>query len=509
MKTFRNLIMLLGCWLVAYGALAQAPPILTVVLVDQNSQPVSGRQVNVWTDSSAGVFFTDQGLTNPNGVFESNLISANLSSPTLFYMSTAGCNGAWLWDTLTMAPGQSRSITLTTCTSGGGGNCGAGFQSVPDSSGGPFSFSFFSSASGQAPYAYRWDFGDGDSSSQANPSHSYAQQGAYKVCLIITDANGCMASFCDSVGGGGSAPQRGSISGFAMLSGGQVSNDDRMVYLIGSYVDSINGGTVLYAIDSLTIVAPDSGYFQFSNLPYGTYYIKTALLPSAPNFAAHLPTYYNSELRWAQATAIVLSASNPNPFISYNLVAGNNPGGPGFIGGNVTQGANKMAGTGDPVANIPVMLVGHTNGVKAYTMTDASGNFSLNNLPLGTYTVMADMINRFTNDLTITLTAAAPSANGLSIEVNAQPTGIADQPTPITADALFPNPATSTASLSLSLQAATRVEVRILNLAGQTVATQTQDLPVGSSTLTLDVQALPAGLYLVQVGGSTLKLVKN
>lgn len=43
---------------------------------------------------------------------------------------------------------------------------------------------------------WNWDFGDGNGSTQQNPVHAYAQEGAYRVCLTATDANGCAATIC-------------------------------------------------------------------------------------------------------------------------------------------------------------------------------------------------------------------------------------------------------------------------------------------------------------------------
>lgn len=40
-----------------------------------------------------------------------------------------------------------------------------------------------------------WDFGDGNTSGQQSPTHSYASTGVYSVSLLVTDVNGCTASF--------------------------------------------------------------------------------------------------------------------------------------------------------------------------------------------------------------------------------------------------------------------------------------------------------------------------
>ncbi len=62
----------------------------------------------------------------------------------------------------------------------------------------------FFAGSNHSGTTYAWNFGDGDSSTQRNPLHTFAQAGAYQVCLTVTrtDAGGsvlCTASWCDSI----------------------------------------------------------------------------------------------------------------------------------------------------------------------------------------------------------------------------------------------------------------------------------------------------------------------
>jgi PKD repeat protein len=42
--------------------------------------------------------------------------------------------------------------------------------------------------------SYLWDFGDGTTSTEANPVHTYAQDGFYIITLTITGADGCVAT---------------------------------------------------------------------------------------------------------------------------------------------------------------------------------------------------------------------------------------------------------------------------------------------------------------------------
>lgn len=56
----------------------------------------------------------------------------------------------------------------------------------------------FTDQSYGSPSMMVWDFGDGDTSHTANPTHTYAQDGTYQVCLTITNKCGD-STFCDSV----------------------------------------------------------------------------------------------------------------------------------------------------------------------------------------------------------------------------------------------------------------------------------------------------------------------
>lgn len=55
------------------------------------------------------------------------------------------------------------------------------------------------SASGAGETMWVWKFGDGQTEFNTNPSHTYAQPGSYKVCLIAKTLSGCIDSLCYEV----------------------------------------------------------------------------------------------------------------------------------------------------------------------------------------------------------------------------------------------------------------------------------------------------------------------
>lgn len=59
-----------------------------------------------------------------------------------------------------------------------------------------YTFTDLSSGTG---LTYSWTFGDGNTSTLQNPTHTYATDGNYTICLGITDINNCTSNSCDSV----------------------------------------------------------------------------------------------------------------------------------------------------------------------------------------------------------------------------------------------------------------------------------------------------------------------
>jgi gliding motility-associated-like protein len=51
----------------------------------------------------------------------------------------------------------------------------------------------------QNAVSYRWDFGDGNFSTETNPTHTYAREGEFVVCLNAAKEFGCEDSICKPV----------------------------------------------------------------------------------------------------------------------------------------------------------------------------------------------------------------------------------------------------------------------------------------------------------------------
>lgn len=92
--------------------------------------------------------------------------------------------------------------TTTYCTTVtvGASNCQANFYAYNDTVNDIVYLVDLSYSNNSQAVTYSWDFGDGNTSGLQYPSHTYASNGIYLVCLTIADNNGCTSTFCDSIG---------------------------------------------------------------------------------------------------------------------------------------------------------------------------------------------------------------------------------------------------------------------------------------------------------------------
>jgi hypothetical protein len=229
-----------------------------------------------------------------------------------------------------------------------------------------------------------------------------------------------------------------------------------------------------------------------------------------------LPTYSEHELFWYLADVISLS-SNINRNI--HLIEGNNPGGPGFVGGLVSEGANKTSGPGDPVEGVQIMLLTMNDEPVQYVYTNASGQFSFEGVAYGTYKVYGEVLNLNTIPAIVTISAPEPSVDNIGLLVTSSEvtTGVYE-PAVINESAvgeLFPNPTNGDAAVNISLSTDARVAIRMFDIAGRQVYADILNFSAGVQQINLPVSALNAGIYNLTLSDEksntmvTRKLVKT
>jgi PKD repeat protein len=395
-----------------------------------------------------------------------------------------------------------------------GPSCSADFSVMSGQQPGEFIFTNQSQGlPGQATNTYSWGFGDNTVSNQTSPTHTYAASGVYQVCLYMTSSSMgqvCTDTFCLPLGVQ-IAPVGASIMGSVWLGNSRLPGDSSLVYLIE--LDSVAG--TLTAIDSTGAFISGMGMasYTFSNLNPGSYRTKTALLPGNPNYANYLPTYHDSVLQWNNAQVISLGA-NTQATADIYLKAGNNPGGPGFIGGLISQGANKQEG--DPLENISVLLFDSNDEPVTHALTNANGEYSFSNLAYGTYRIHVEVLNRISTDQFVTISAASSAASNINFAVSSTTVDVTTSLQDLGFGKLlqvFPNPVSEQLQVQVKLDKATELHLAVMDMLGRRYLQQSQQLTAGEQQLKLDFSRLPKGIYMLslQADGQTVsqKVIKQ
>ncbi|TNF28118.1 MAG: T9SS type A sorting domain-containing protein, partial [Bacteroidetes bacterium] len=382
----------------------------------------------------------------------------------------------------------------------GGGGCNAAFSTSGPN---PTGFSFLAQVQDPELY-YGWSVDNQFITGGAGDFQlalSGLSNGVHTICLTVIDSLSlCSDQQCQTITVGGNNCY-GYISGQLYAGSNNQPLDEGVVYLI-TYDANTNQ---LTAVDSMVV---DSGnYYFFGPLACGDYLIKAAAYPGSQYYSNYIPTYFGNSPFWGFAQTIALAQVNTQVTADVYLIASNNPGGPGFIGGNVTQGANKMD-EGDPIANMQVMLFDAAGNAIGYTYTDENGAFGFSELAYGSYQVYVEVLGVQTEAAFVTIGPENPSVEDLQIIATETliTTGINEVNLERAVGQVYPNPIADEASIDFSLEWAVKADLSIRDLSGRTFLTETIAVPTGVNTVRLNTSVLKSGYYLLQIQDAAGKL---
>lgn len=370
------------------------------------------------------------------------------------------------------------------------GACNAGF-----SNSGPTPIGYTFSANVQNPNInYYWEIDGVPSGTGYEAFAPGLSNGVHIICLSVIDSlNNCSDTECLTITVG-SNNCYGYISGQLYAGSNNQPLDEGVVYLITYDVNT----NQLTAVDSM--VVDSDNYYFFGPLACGDYLVKAAAYPGSQYYSNHIPTYYGTSPFWGFAQTVTLGQINTQVTADIFLIAANNPGGPGFIGGDVSQGANKMD-PGDPLADMQVMLFDMSGNAIAYTYTDANGEFGFSNLAYGSYQVYVEQLGVQTIPAYVTIGPNEPSVEDVHILASETliTTGIVEFDFDGAISEVYPNPVGENATISFNLETEVMVNINILDLAGRTVSTATRSVSSGENQVRFGVDGLTDGYYFLNI----------
>ncbi len=268
---------------------------------------------------------------------------------------------------------------------------------------------------------------------------------------------------------------------------GVVPVDHALAYLFDStlsVVDSCN-------VDSL-------GFYNFYQKPAGNYKVQSVLKPNSSFLGQYTPTYYPNKSFWNTADTIKLFSNQWAKDIHMHQV-GTIPQGAGSIGGTVTTGQKTM------LAAFEVLLLDTAFNTLTCKYTDQNGYFSFDNLAFGKYVVYPEVPGKVTTPLSVTLSSTHPNNKDINYIVSATTVmlSIKDiQNNTAKLCKVYPNPVNN--QLTIEINSNTKENYVIEDLLGRVVYSSY----VYRKT-TLDVSALPKGIYLFKLTTDKGNVIKK
>ncbi|MBK8493330.1 MAG: carboxypeptidase regulatory-like domain-containing protein [Saprospirales bacterium] len=399
------------------------------------------------------------------------------------------------------APGQ-YCVTVTDATGcvseacywyqGGGGDSLCSVFIIPQQIPGTITYNLSAIADGEAPFIYSWSTG------QIAQDIIISSSGTY--CVTVVDATGCESSECITIQIQG---QNYQISGY--VSGDSIGQPGNLVGKVYLIQYEPNAGT-LTAVDSVDFATTPAlgGFYSFGNVAPGNYLVKAFLTPGSSGYENFLPTYHFSHLYWDEADQVIVP--NNGQYYHISLIPGANPGGPGFIGGLVSDGANiwgggneERGGEGDPMPNVSILLLDDQEAPVTHTLTHSDGKFGFENLAWGTYKVVVEIPGLEQGVKWVTIGPDNPAAN-ISFSVGETGIVLAVKEIAEQVESLaYPNPVKDQLSLYFFLEQPVQGQLTLTTLDGRLEVVQPLDLQGGGQIIPVAVQHLPAGIYILQV----------
>lgn len=376
--------------------------------------------------------------------------------------------------------------------------CAAYFSSSVDSIlciNPPCPVSFYSYAAGTPPFTYYWTFSDGSTDTVENPLHTFVQSNGWDyACLEITDATGCMSSFCDYVynsGGGTNVNCQASFGGYFY----DVNGTPGEVFF-SDYSWGANNQVISWSWDfgdgTTSSLQNPSHVFPVT----GNYTICLSISDAGGCSSSYCETWYIDTAWW-----------------------GNNPWG----GNGSTCDAQFFAMQDSSVSGM-VYLVDLSYGNNLYyTWTFVSSDGTINQTISTQYPfINFTQFGCFGVCLTVTDTLGncqdsfcdsvcvdslgnlSKATNwGLTVIPTALPSSLFLSSGPVDSEIssveIFPNPANSDLNLMISLSEPENVRIELVDFAGRIVSSEDVWFNESHSNHKMDLNRFSDGVYFVKV----------
>jgi len=256
-----------------------------------------------------------------------------------------------------------------------------------------------------------------------------------------------------------------------------------------------------------TVETDANGHYTVSNLEPGTYVV----FATAGEKSIFVPGWYVSgdfaSNEWKNATQITIGEDTKIDGVVIKLKQVQGKRGKGRVRGVVfgrggeikVGGVSPQASTG--IVGALVVAKDDKGNVVDYMISENDGAYVLDELGIGTMTIIADRLDYNAATTTLAVDDAKNSDHQATLELLKTVTSVEMPTITVASFNVYPNPASTEATIQFPATTGT-ASVSILTMTGIAVVTQSVDVQEGLTTAVLNTTSLTSGRYLVQVSNN-------
>jgi hypothetical protein len=269
-----------------------------------------------------------------------------------------------------------------------------------------------------------------------------------------------------------------------------------------------------------------NGFFQFTDIPEGSYYIKARLDNHGienSEYQGVIPSYYNLTHKWTEAEIIDLSCED-NKNIDIEM----------FENPSATNGNGKVSGSCNlkdnsgfkavyyAIPDADVILIDDATGIPVnYASTTADGLYEISGIPNGTYSLYVDITGiTQTTTYQITISDAELEHTDLDFEVDlfekmivytidnsVDVRDIAIEPFDLS---VYPNPTRNYVKLRSELFEDQKINIALLSTSGAIIKVQDiMPVEIFNHEIEFNFPTVSPGSYIIIVRVGDIQQVKN
>lgn len=437
-----------------------------------NGSPVANEVISILYydgDSLTSQFIVDTAYTDLNGNFaKSRTLSSNYLNGYVNLITT-DCNGSYQTKTFFISPANVNLLVNFSCLAP---TCYNTFKfNVDSNTSNGFVTQFFASTDYGQGSTYTWDFGDGTTGTGLYPSHTYAQQGSYTVCLTTFDSlRNCTSVICDSI---------------------QIRTPGQECYVSFGFTRQANK-----TID----------FFSYSNA-FQSSFITWDFGDGTTGQGYNLSHTYAQDGMYNVCVTVIDTVKYCYTTYCGLVYIGSDPG----INCTAQFTATMLPDSMNTGMAIVYFAAYNPNG--AYTLfwdfgdgNTATGNFLVHQFTSnGVYNVCAIAVDSATRCMDTVCKQIL--IEGLSMRI----VGIEEESLEL--KGLYPNPVNTELNLNINVQNSELLKINVRDLTGRVLISNDEKLNAGLNDIKVDVSQLVRGIYIIDIsnkdGVKALKFVKE